>query len=94
MIACLDACQKFNLIALSLSNKGDEKAFLDILAWIQRACMEVEADLTPECTMILNSFQNLFPQVTIGNCFFHLQKNVKSKQGSRLVHLCKEKILC
>ena len=88
VLGCFDACQQFNLIALSVSNKEDEKAFSDIFIWTQRACMEVEADLTPNCTMsdnceaIMNSFQNLFPQATIGNCFFHLQKNIKSKQGS------------
>ena len=84
VVGCFDECQQFNLIALSVSNKEEEKAFSDILAWIQRACMEVEADFTPECTMsdscdaILNSFKNFFPQATIGNCLFCRTSRVRT----------------
>ena len=71
VLGCLDACQQFNLIALSVSNKEDEKAFSDFFKWTQRACMEVEADLTPDCTMsdncdaIMNSFQKKPPKLRL-----------------------------
>ena len=55
---------------------------------MQRASMEVEADLTPDRTIsenyksTKNYFQIWFLRATIRSFFFHFPKNVKSRQGS------------
>ena len=88
MVGFSNAYQQFSLIALRVSNKEDKKALSDNLAWIQPVCMEVQVDFIPDrtisenCDSILNYAQSLFPQATIGNCFLHLQKNIKLKKGS------------
>jgi hypothetical protein len=86
-LGVLDAGQKFNLVALDVSNKEDPElhtAFIkSVRTLVQevRITLNVEYRMSDNCDAIQNAFQNSFPLSLPGNCKFHLQQDIKKKRG-------------
>jgi hypothetical protein len=86
-LSVLDAGQQFNLIALALSNKEDEKSIrLRYKVW-KIVLQSIGVHMDPECTMsdncdaIQKSYLRYYPNGSIGGCFFHLLQNIKKKRS-------------
>ena len=91
----LGSMSTIQLDCIKLLKHEDEKAFSDCFTWMQRACMEVEADLTPGCTMsdncdaIINSPQKFFPRIRL-----EIASSIFKKCKIEAVHMGHSDFIC